>query len=141
MQKIRAMSIKDYAKVIKLWQSTEGMGINDYDDSRKCIKRFLQMNPKTCFVVEQNDKEIIGTILGGFDGRRGLIYHLMVKPEYRNNGLGKKLLEKAENGFKKRGVMRIYIVIFSNNTRGNKFWEDNGYEFRDFLKFMSKKLF
>ena len=139
MHKIRAMDIKDYTEVINLWKNTEGLGINEYDDSKKCIKKFLQMNPKTCFVAEHN-KEIIGTILGGYDGRRGLIYHLMVKAEYRKNGTGKKLLEKVEKGFKAQGIKRIYIVTFLNNETGNKFWENNGYAVRDFLNFMSKKI-
>jgi ribosomal protein S18 acetylase RimI-like enzyme len=80
MNKIRKMDIKDYNEIINLWKTTEGVGINDYDDSKKSIKKFLQMNPKTCFVAEHDSNEIIGTILGGYDGRRGLIYHLMVKP-------------------------------------------------------------
>ena len=140
MYKVRAMVINDYDKIINLWKNTEGIGINDYDDSKKSIKKFLQMNPKTCFVVENRDTEIIGTILDGYDGRRGLIYHLMVKPESRKKGIGKKLLEKVEKGFKKQGIRRIYLVALKDNKVGIEFWKNNGYEERDFVNFMSKNI-
>ena len=138
MCKIIAMTINDYNEMIKLWKNTEGVGTNDYDDTRKGIKKFLQKNPKTCFVAKNTVNEIIGTILGGYDGRRGLIYHLMVKPEYRNNGIGKKLLERVEKIFTKEGIKRIYIIAFRENESGNKFWEGNGYKVRDFLTFRTK---
>ena len=37
--------------------------------------------------------------MAGNDGRRGHIYHLMLKPKYRRNGIGKKLLENEERIF------------------------------------------
>jgi len=140
MEKIRKMKVDDYKAMIKLWESTEGVGINEYDDSKKGIKKFLKRNPKTCFVAETAEKEIIGTIMGGYDGRRGLIYHLMVKAEYRNKGFGKKLLDRVEKAFVKNGIMKTYIVTFVTNETGNKFWENNGYSIRDTLNFMSKKI-
>ena len=140
MYKIRPMAIEDYKEIIKLWKNIEGVGINEYDDSKKSIRKFLQMNPKTCFVAEKENIEIIGTILGGYDGRRGLIYHLMVKSEHRKTGIGKELIEKVEKEFKKQGIKRIYIVTFKENEIGNKFWEKNGYEIRESINFRSKKI-
>ena len=137
MYKIRTMIIKDYNKIINLWKNTEGVGINDYDDSKNRIKGFLQRNPKTCFVIEDNN-EIIGTIMGGNDGRRGLIYHLMVKSEYRNKGIGKILLEKVEKSLIKEGIKKVYLTTFSENKIGNNFWENNGYEIRDSIIYRSK---
>lgn len=140
MYKIRLMEIKDYSKIIKLWKNTEGIGINEYDDSKKSIKKFLLKNPKTCFIAENNESEIIGTIMGGNDGRRGLIYHLMVTSEYRNKGLGKKLLERTEKIFKKEGLKRIYLLALTENDIGNRFWVNNGYEIHNFIVLRSKKL-
>lgn len=71
--KLRQMKLEDYEQLQQLWLSTPGMGLNDIDDSLEGIQRFLKRNPSTCFVAEEN-KEIIGTILCGEDGRRGYIY-------------------------------------------------------------------
>jgi len=137
MHKIKKMNIKDYREIIGLWKSTEGIGINDYDDSRRSIKKFIEKNPNTCFVAV-NDNEIIGTVMSGNDGRRGIIYHLMVKPEYRKNGIGKKLLDRAENGLRKEGIRRIYLFALKNNKTGNRFWANNDYIIRDHLVFRTR---
>ena len=51
---IRIMKIEDYDAVYALWLSCRGMGLNDLDDSREGIERFLKRNPDTCFVAEIN---------------------------------------------------------------------------------------
>ncbi|MDR1470274.1 MAG: GNAT family N-acetyltransferase [Spirochaetaceae bacterium] len=138
MYKIRPMKIEDFKEIIHLWENTEGIGLWGKDDSRKSIKMFLEKNQNTCFVAEIND-EIMGTIMGGNDGRRGHIYHLAVKPEYRKKGIGKKLLEKTERGFKKEGIRKIFLVAFKENKQGNKFWENNGYKTRKDLHYRDKE--
>ena len=140
MYKIKKMDIKHYEEIITLWKNTEGVGLNEYDDSKKSIKKFIEKNPNTCFIAEINT-EVIGTIMGGYDGRRGFIYHLMVKHEHRKHGIGKNLLEKVEIGLRREGVRRIYLVLIKENETGMRFWENNGYELRDFAELRSKKLF
>ena len=50
--KIRKMVIEDYEKVYQLWMSCAGMGLNNLDDSKEGIEKFLRRNPDTCFVAE-----------------------------------------------------------------------------------------
>jgi ribosomal protein S18 acetylase RimI-like enzyme len=140
MYKIKAMEISDYEEIINLWKNTEGVGIHDYEDSKESINHFLTKNPRTCFVVIYNDKEIIGTIMGGNDGRRGLIYHLVVKPEHRRKGLGKKLLEKTEAVFKEEGIRKIYLLVFKKNKNGNDFWERREYSIDENVNFRSRRI-
>ncbi|WP_243662050.1 hypothetical protein [Miniphocaeibacter halophilus] len=49
--KIRTMSIDDYEKIYNLWINTPGMGLNNIDDSKEGINKFLKRNPTTCFVA------------------------------------------------------------------------------------------
>jgi len=139
MYKIKPMIIEDYDVIINLWKNTPGVGLSGNDDSKESIKAFLEKNPTTCFVVVCKN-EIIGTIMAGNDGRRGHIYHLMVKPEHRKNGLGKKLLDKAEKALKKEGIRKIFLVAFKKNKIGNTFWENNGYEIRNDLTYRNKTI-
>src|SRR5690606_11781284 len=111
------MTIDDYDSVYNLWMNTPGIGLNDLDDSREGIERYLKRNPKTCFVAEKDNK-IIGTILCGNDGRRGFIYHAAVSPEERNNGVGSALVEAALNALKKEGINKVALVVFSDNQIG-----------------------
>ena len=58
---IREMVEEDYDQVYQLWLSCAGMGLNDLDDSKEGIARFLQRNPQTCLVAVENQ-----TIIGCF---------------------------------------------------------------------------
>ena len=91
---IRGMTIADYEKIFELWKSTDGMGLRSLDDSRQGISAFLKRNPTTNFIAV-DDGEITGAILCGHDGRRGYIYHTVVKKNYRNRGIATKLIEAA----------------------------------------------
>ena len=139
MYKIRKMNIEDYAAIVTLWKNTPGIRFSEEDDSRKAIKLFLEKNPHTCFVAE-HDGAVMGTIMGGSDGRRGHIYHLMVSHEYRNNGIGKKLLDKTEREFRREGISKIFLLTFRKNRTGNRFWNNNGYGIRTDLYYRDKKI-
>ena len=45
---IRAMSIDDYEQVYALWLDTPNMGLNNLDDSKEGIAKYLKRNPNTC---------------------------------------------------------------------------------------------
>ena len=84
---IRTMQIEDYDAVFALWKSCSGMGLNDVDDSRSGIERFLQRNPETCLVAVE-ETAVIGAILVGSDGRRAYIYHTAGVDTGNANGIG-----------------------------------------------------
>ena len=79
---IRIMVSQDYDRVFDLWLHTPGMGLNDVDDSREGIERYLRRNPTSCFVAE-SEGDIVGVILSGHDGRRGFIHHAAVAVTHR----------------------------------------------------------
>jgi len=139
MYKIEKMDIEDYEEIRALWENTEGVGLSGSDDSKESIAKFLEKNHDFCFIAK-NDNELIGTIMAGSDGRRGHIYHLMVKPECRKQGTGRKLLEKAEEGLRKEGITKAFLVVFKENDIGNGFWEEAGYKTREDLCYRDRKL-
>ena len=139
MYKIEKMDIKEYDEIITLWENTDGVGLSGNDDSKGSIKKFLSKNPDTCFVAKDKN-EIIGTIMAGSDGRRGHIYHLMVAPYYRQRGIGRKLLEQAENGLQRQGITKAFLVVFKDNYLGNGFWKEVQYEIREDLYYRDKRL-
>lgn len=137
--KIRKMSIADYEQVYQLWLSCAGMGLNDLDDSREGIERFLIRNPETCFVAE-NEKSIIGVIIAGNDGRRGYIYHTAVSTDHRHQGIATKLVTEAMEALKVLGINKTALVVFSKNTDGNAFWEKVGFTEREDLVYRNKTI-
>lgn len=136
---IRIMTIADYDMVYALWLSCKGMGLNNLDDSREGIRRFLDRNPETCFVAETGG-EIVGVIMAGNDGRRGYIHHTAVSPEYRRQGIAKQLVSAALEALKKLGINKAALVVFERNSDGNAFWESVGFTIRDDLVYRNLTL-
>lgn len=136
---IRKMVIFDYDKVYELWMSCVGMGLNNLDDSREGIEKFINRNPETCLVAEEGDK-IIGVVLIGNDGRRGYIYHTAVHPDYRKKGIARQLVNEALTELKALGINKVALVVFNRNEAGNEFWESQGFTVRDDLVYRNKAL-
>ena len=132
MINIQVMTISDYDGVYQLWINTPGMGLNTTDDSREGIEKFLKRNPTTCFVAKSYGK-IVGVIMAGHDGRRGYIYHTAVLPEYRNQGIGKTLVDHAMSALDAEGIQKVALVAFQTNEIGNGFWETVGFTQRNDL--------
>ena len=136
---IRIMTIEDYDAVYDLWLSCAGMGLNNLDDSREGIERFLKRNPDTCFVAV-NQNVIVGVIITGNDGRRGYIYHTAVNSAYRKQGIAKALVEKSMEALKNCGINKVALVVFNKNQNGNAFWEKIGFSVREDLVYCNKNL-
>jgi ribosomal protein S18 acetylase RimI-like enzyme len=124
---IRKMSIRDYAEVVALWAGVPGLGVHLGDaDARDRIKRYLARNPGLSFVAYCQGK-LVGAILCGHDGRRGILYHLAVLPEYRRLGTGRKLVNHCLKALAQAGIGKCYIFVFSNNTKARSFWKRIGW--------------
>lgn len=132
---IRELTLSDYNAIYALWLECDGVGLSA-SDSREQIAMFLRRNPGTCFVAEVNGR-IVGTILGGHDGRRGYIHHQAVHPDFRRRGIGRKLAEQCQAALQAEGILKAQLVVFSENERAQTFWRSLGWYDRDDLHVMS----
>ena len=137
---IRIMTPDDYDAVHACWMACTCMGLNTIDDSREGIIRYLERNPNTCFVDEQ-EGTITGAILAGHDGRRGYIYHTAVTPRipaprHRHRTRQRRTACARE----RRHHQSRTLVAFSRNDAGNAFWERLGFTARGDLTYRNKAL-
>jgi len=133
------MTINDYDTVYSLWLNTPNMGLNNLDDSKEGIAKYLTRNPNTCFVAEKNGKTI-GVILSGHDGRRGYIHHTAVDGSEQRNGIGTALVNAAIEALKHEGINKVALVVFGKNEKGNTFWEKQGFSARPDLIYRNKAI-
>ena len=87
--------------------------------------------------VYNEDDEFIGEISLVFDtndldytmdGRRIYVSHLIVKPEKRRKGIGKRLVEYATDKAKEMGYSEMSIGVDLNNYSALKLYADSGFD-------------
>lgn len=131
-------TIDFYEQVVELWKKCEGIGISGAD-SKEGIQKYLERNPDMSLIARDVDT-IVGSILCGHDGRRGYIHHLAVSPEYRRQGIGRRLVEKGIVALQTCGIQKVHLFIFKKNDSGIAFWEQIGWVFRQDIEVISKSI-
>jgi ribosomal protein S18 acetylase RimI-like enzyme len=125
---------EDYPAVIDLWQNA-GPGIHvRRSDQPEEIERKLERDPDL-FLVAEVDERIVGAVLGGFDGRRGMMYHLAVAESYRRRGLGLALMDELERRLRSKGCIRYYLLVTTDNDLAIQFYEAHGWKHLDLYAF------
>ena len=139
--RIMPLTIDDYDEIFNLWNCTEQSrrALNPIDDSREGIGRYLKRNPNTCFAAETGEKSV-GVILSGHDGRRGIIHHLCVHPDFRRMEIASQLVASAEAALRKEGIQKVFGLVFKDNDMANRFWESQGYMLRTNLNYRNKSM-
>ncbi len=129
----------DYANALALWQNAgEGIGISLSDQPEE-IEKKGQRDPDLFLVAELAGK-LVGTVIGGFDGRRGLIYHLAVAPEYRRQGLANRLMDEVEARLRHKGCRKAYLLVKKDNQTAKSFYETRGWKEMDSIDLYGKNL-
>lgn len=132
---IRSMTENDYPGLKALWMTIHGFGIRSIDDSEEGVARFLSRNPGLSVVAESDEGEIVGGILCGTDGRRGCLYHVCVREDFRRRGIGKTMVVKCMRALKEEHVNKVSLIAFSVNDIGNAFWKEMGWTKREDLNY------
>lgn len=118
-----------------LWGRSEGVGLSEADEP-EALAAYLARNPAMSFVATHEGR-IVGTVLCGHDGRRGLVHHLVVSPECRRHGLGRLLLRRGLSALRAAGIGKAHLLVFRTNAAGLAFWRSVGAEERTALALFS----
>jgi ribosomal protein S18 acetylase RimI-like enzyme len=125
---------QDFPAVLHLWM-TAGPGIQvRRSDEPEHIQRKLLRDPDL-FLVAESGGEIVGTVLGGFDGRRGMMYHLAVAQQVRRQGIARALMGELENRLRARDCIRYYLLVTPDNQEAMRFYENHGWERMDLFAY------
>ena len=120
----------DWDAVRALWARC-GPGVQfSRSDEPAEIQKKLQRDPDL-FLVAERDGLVIGAVMGGFDGRRGLIYHLAVAPEARQQGTGAALMGEIETRLKAKGCLKSYLLVTRENADVLAFYRARGWDVMD----------
>ena len=116
----------DYDRTVALWHGIEkGMNVGRSDTPEE-IQKKLERDPDLFLVAEINH-EIIGTVIGAFDGRRGMIYHLAVHKDFRGQRIGAMLLKEVEQRLQTKGCLKCLMHVLDDNTEAIEFYKNQGW--------------
>jgi ribosomal protein S18 acetylase RimI-like enzyme len=122
---IRPMHPHDYSLVRDLWEETEGLNLEE-SDSEEAFGIYLRRNRGLCFAAWAG-KAIVGTVLCGHDGRRGILRHLAVKRSHRKAGMARALIKRSLAALAKSGIKKCNVFVLDTNLDGQRFWEHMGW--------------
>lgn len=136
--RIRRFSLEDYEQIIELWDKAKLPYKPFGRDRRDRIEKEMNRGIAIFLVAEDKDK-IVASILGTHDGRKGWINRLAVLPEYRNEGIAKKLLKEVEKQLHEIGIDIIACLIEDNNPDSVEVFSKLGYNEFQGMHYLTKR--
>jgi ribosomal protein S18 acetylase RimI-like enzyme len=121
---IRAFEEKYKDEVIELWR--ECNLVVPQNDPAKDIERKLKVD-RDLFLVGLIDKQVVATVMGGYEGHRGWINYLAVKPSQQRQGYGQAIMQAVESLIKQKGCPKINLQVRATNEAVIKFYAAIGY--------------
>jgi ribosomal protein S18 acetylase RimI-like enzyme len=129
----------DYEPVFALWGSIEKGVHTGRSDTPAEIEKKLTRDPDLFLVAEANGI-IIGSVIGGYDGRRGLVYHLAVTSAFRGKGVGSQLMHELESRLRAKGCLKCYLLVTTDNTEAEIYYQQRGWQHMDAVRLYGKEL-
>jgi ribosomal protein S18 acetylase RimI-like enzyme len=133
---IRSFRIADEDAVIQLWILC-GLVV-PHNNPKRDIERKMKVNPEW-FLVGEINGQVVSTCMVGYEGHRGWINYLAVRPDWQRQGLGKQIMEHAEKMLLDAGCAKINLQIRFTNQGVIRFYESIGYR-QDPVVSMCKRL-
>ena len=121
---IRELRGVDGEQLRKLWAEAGFRSLGDDDLS---LARMARRNPGLLLVAAEASR-VVGSALGGWDGRRGWIYHVATAESHRHQGIATRLLDQVEAGLRDLGCPKVSVLVRDENDDGRDFWTKRGYE-------------
>ncbi len=126
---IRPFEPEDRDEVITLWKDVFASD-PPWNDPEGMIARKQAVQPEL-FLVGALGGAVVATVLAGYDGVRGWIYHLAVERAHRRRGLGTRMMRAAEEGLAALGCPKINLQVRAGNAEVVAFYRSLGYRLED----------
>jgi ribosomal protein S18 acetylase RimI-like enzyme len=95
-------------------------------DSAEEVERLVTDSRAALLVADRNG-EIGGAVIAAWDGWRGNMYRLAVRPTHRREGIGLALIRAGEDFLHDRGARRVTALVARDDEAARAFWKAAGY--------------
>jgi ribosomal protein S18 acetylase RimI-like enzyme len=124
MKSWRLVEDRDVQQVIALWDRCKLT--RPWNDPVTDIA-FARRGASSAVLVWEESNRIIASVMVGHDGHRGTLYYVGVEPSLQSKGLGREVVQAAEQWLASHGVWKINILVRDDNDAAMRFWAKVGY--------------
>jgi ribosomal protein S18 acetylase RimI-like enzyme len=123
---IRRAVPEDEPSVIDLWRAC--VLVASYNDPAADFRFATAGACSDVLVGEDETGRISGSVMVGYDGHRGWLYYVASSPHSRGSGIGRQMVQAAEEWLRQRGVVKAQLLVRETNTKVVSFYEHLGFE-------------
>ena len=124
MNRIRQATPADKEAVISIWSACDL--VKPQNDPITDFDLALQ-TPTSAVLVLEDENELRGAVVVGFDGHRAWFYYLGIKPEFQSLGYGRQRVESVEKWASEQGAPKTMLMVRNSNAAVIAFYEKLGY--------------
>jgi len=132
MVSIRPGRREDIPELLSFWSETTGASATDDLES---LVQLLEFDDDALLLATDDD-EIVGSVIVGWDGWRGSMYRLAVAPNRRRGGIASALVRAGESTLRRRGDVRLHLIVEPDRAAARSFWTSAGYAATDQTRFV-----
>ena len=136
LMEIRPFETTDESAVIALWDRC-GL-LRPWNEPRKDIARKQMVRPDL-FLVGVVNGDVVATVMAGYEGHRGWINYLAVSPDHQRQGLGRTIMQAAEQRLRESGCPKINLQVRGTNQQVIDFYRSLGFQLDDVVS-LGKRL-
>jgi ribosomal protein S18 acetylase RimI-like enzyme len=133
---IRAFQPDDETALVALWQQCDL--VRPWNDPAKDIRRKAKVRPDL-FLVGVVERQIVASVMAGYEGHRGWLNYLAVAPEHQRRGYARTIVEEAERLLRAAGAPKINLQVRASNQKVIEFYRRIGYTVDDVVS-LGKRL-
>jgi ribosomal protein S18 acetylase RimI-like enzyme len=137
---VRPARRNEIPAVLALWR--EAGAVPGVSDDPVSLARLLDTSEEALLVAEtagtppaapggrpvgEPAGPLLGTIIAGWDGWRGNLYRLAVRPSARRRGIARLLVAEAERRLAAKGAGRLSALVMSDHDPAVALWLAAGY--------------
>ncbi|MFC0178803.1 GNAT family acetyltransferase [Thorsellia kenyensis] len=127
---IRTFKDEDFDSVITLWERCH---LNSDEGDLELDIELKLAHGISLFLVAEASGQVVGTLLGGYNGQTGTGSHLAVHPEFRGRGIANALITRLEKKLSAMGCPKLEFSVSSENYMLIHMFENLSYNERNIV--------
>ncbi len=122
---ITAIEDADVTAVVTLW---ERCGLTRPWNDPVADIALARKGPNSTILLGREDEKIVASAMVGHEGHRGWVYYVAVDPDRRGQGLGRAIMNAAEDWLRQAGIAKLQLLVRQDNAKASAFYETIGYD-------------